>query len=71
MDQEADDHSMITVETNIPVYCVTPKHLFNPPSNKLANLDFHKTYLPNILLTLQSIDWLVTLEPIPPWFDLF
>ena len=55
---------MITVETNIPVHCVAPKQIFNPPSNNFANLDFHKADWPNILLTLQSIDWVATLEPI-------
>ena len=57
---------MITVETNIPVHCVAPKQIFNPPSNKFAVLDFHQTDWPNILLSLQSIDWVATLEPIPP-----
>ena len=33
---------MITAETNIPVPCFAPKQLFNPLSNNLANLDFHK-----------------------------
>ena len=51
---------MITVETNIPVHCVAPNQIFNPPSNNFANFDFHKTGWPNILLTLQSI------QPIPP-----
>ena len=64
---------MITVETNIPVHCVAPKQIFNPPSNNLANLDFHKAAWPNILLTLQYIDCVATLEPIPPssCFDYF
>ena len=64
---------MITVETNIPAHCVAPKQLFNPSSNNLANLGFHKFDWPNILLRLQSIDWVVTLEPIPPpsCFDYF
>ena len=57
---------MITVETNIPVHDVAPKHIFNPPSNQFAVLDFYKADWPNILLSLQSIDWIVTLEPIPP-----
>ena len=67
------DHRMITVETNIPVHCVAPKQIFNPPSKKFANLDFHKADWPNILLTLQSIDWVSTFEPIPPssCFDYF
>ena len=55
------DHRMITVETNIPVYGVALKQIFNPPSNEFAVLDW-----PNILLSLQSIDWVATLEPIPP-----
>ena len=42
------DHRMITVETNIHVHGVAPKHIFNPPSNKFAVLDFHKTDWPNI-----------------------
>ena len=64
---------MITVETNIPVHCVAPKQTFNPPSNTFANLDFHKAHWANILLTLQSIDWVSTLESIPPFscFDYF
>ena len=64
---------MITVETNIPVYGVEPKQIFNPPSNQFAVLDFHKADWPNILLSLQSIDWIATLEPIPPssCFDYF
>ena len=64
---------MITVETNIPVHCVVHKHIFNPPFNKFANLDIHKADWPNILLILQSIDWVATLEPIPPpsCFDYF
>ena len=57
---------MITVETNIPVHGVAPKQIFNLPSNKFAVLDFHKADWPNILLSFQSIDWLATLEPIPP-----
>ena len=63
----------MTVETNIPVHCVAPKQIFNQPSNKFANLDFQKADWPNILLTLQSIDWVATLEPIPPpsGFDYF
>ena len=60
------DHRMITVETNIPVHGVAPKHIFNLPPNKFAVLDFHKADWPNILLSLQSIDWVATLEPIPP-----
>ena len=60
------DHRMITVETNIPVHDVAPKQIFNPPSNQFAVLDFHKADWPNILLSLQSIDWIATLEPIPP-----
>ena len=60
------DHRMITVETNIPVHCVALKQIFKPPSKKIANLDFHKADWPNILLTPQSIDWVATLEPIPP-----
>ena len=67
------DHRMITVETNIPVYGVEPKKIFNPPSNQFAVLDFHKADWPNILLSLQSIDWIATLELIPPssCFDYF
>ena len=67
------DHRMITVETNIPVYGVEPKQIFNPPSNQFAVLDFHKADWPNILLSLQSIDWIATLELIPPssCFDYF
>ena len=67
------DHRMITVDTSIPVHGVAPKQIFNPPSNKFAVLDFHKADWPNILLTLQSIDWVATLEPIPPssCFDYF
>ena len=57
---------MVTVETNIPVQGVTPKQIFNPPSNNFANLDFHKADWPNILLTPQSIDWVATLVPISP-----
>ena len=57
---------MITVETNIPVHGVAPKQIFNPSSNQFAVLDFHKADWPNILLSLQSIDWVATLEPIPP-----
>ena len=57
---------MITVETNIPVHGVAPKHICNPPSNQFAVLDFHKSDWPNILLSLQSIDWIAPLEPIPP-----
>ena len=60
------DHRMITVETNIPINGVAPKQIFNPPSNKIAVLDFHKANWPNILLSLQSIDWVATLELIPP-----
>ena len=60
------DHRMITVETNIPVHGVAPKQIFNPPSNQFAVLDFHKADWPNIWLSLQSIDWIATLEPIPP-----
>ena len=52
---------MITVETNIPVYGVEPKQVFNPPSNQFAVLDFHKANWPNILLSLQSIDWIIIL----------
>ena len=64
---------MITVETNIPVHGVAPKQMFNPPSNKFAVLEFHKADWPNILLSFQSIDWVATLEPIPPssCFDYF
>ena len=64
---------MIAVETYIPVQCLAPKQLLNPPSNKFYNLDFHKADWPNILLALQSIDWEITLEPIPPpsSFDYF
>ena len=64
---------MITVETNIPVHCFAPQQIFNPSSNNFANLDFHKADWPNILLTLQSIDWVATLESIPPssCFDYF
>ena len=64
---------MITVETNIPVYGVEPKHIFNPPYNQFVVLDFHKDDWPNILLSLQSIDWISTLELIPPssCFDYF
>ena len=66
------DHRIITVETNIPVHGVAPKHIFNPLSNKFAVLDFHKADWPNILLLLQSIDWVATIEPIPPsCFDYF
>ena len=67
------DHRMITMETNIPVHGVAPKHIFNPPFNKFSVLDFHKADWPNILLSLQSIDWVATLEPIPPssCFDYF
>ena len=54
------------METNIPVQGVAPKQIFNPPSNQFAVLDFHKADRPNILLSLQSIDWIATLEPIPP-----
>ena len=57
---------MTTVETNIPVHGVEPKQIFNTPSNQFAVLDFHKADWPNILLSLQSIDWIATLEPIPP-----
>ena len=57
---------MITVETNIPVHDVAPKQIFNPSSNQFSVLDFHKADWPNILLSLQSIDWIATLEPIPP-----
>ena len=60
------DHRMITVETNIPVHGVEPEHIFNPPSNQFAVIYFHKADWPNILLSLQSIDWIATLEPIPP-----
>ena len=60
------DHRMITVETNIPVHDVAPKQIFNPPSNQFAVLDFHKADWPNILLSLQSMDWIATIEPIPP-----
>ena len=67
------DHRMIIVETNIPVHGVAPKQIFNPPSNKCVVLDIHKADFPNILLSLQSIDWVATLEPIPPssCFDYF
>ena len=61
------DRQMITVETNIPVHGVAPKQIFNPPSNQFAVLDFHKADWPNILLSLQSIDWVATLEPTPPF----
>ena len=57
---------MITVETNIPVHDVASKQIFNPPSNQFAVLDFHKADWPTILLSLQSIDWIATLEPISP-----
>ena len=60
------DHRMITVDTNIPVHDVAPKQIFNPPSNQFVVPDFHKADWPNILLSLQSIDWIATLEPIPP-----
>ena len=60
---------MIAVETYIPVQCLAPKQLLNPPSNKFSNLDFHKANWPNILLALQSIDWAITPEPIPPPFS--
>ena len=64
---------MITVETNIPVHCVAPKYIFNPPSNNFANLDIHNADWPNILLIPQYIDCVVTLEPFPPpsCFDYF
>ena len=64
---------MITVEKNTPVYGVGPKQIFNTPSNQFAVLDFHKANWPNILLSLQSIDWIATLELIPPssCFDYF
>ena len=50
-----------------------PKHIFNPPSNNFVNLDFHKADWPNILLTLQSFNWVATFELIPPssCFDYF
>ena len=56
------DHRMITVETNIPVHGVAPKQISNPPSNKIAVFDFHKADWTNFC----SIDWVTTLEPIPP-----
>ena len=64
---------MITVETNIHVHGVAPKQIFNLSSNNFANLHFHKADWPNILLTLQSIDWVATFEPILPssCFDYF
>ena len=64
---------MITLETNIPVHGVAPKQIFNLPSNHFSNLDCHKADWPNILLALQSIDWVATFEPIPPssCFDYF
>ena len=67
------DHRMITVETNTPVHGGASKQILNPPSNKFAVLDFHKADWPNILLSLQSIDWVATLELIPPssCFDYF
>ena len=57
---------MIAVETYIHVQCLAPNQLLNPPSNKFHNLDFHKADWPNILLALQSIDWAINLELIPP-----
>ena len=36
------DHRMDTDETYIPVQWLAPIQLINPPSNNLANLDFHK-----------------------------
>ena len=64
---------MITVERNIPGHGVAPEQILNPPSNNFANLDFHKSGWPNILLALQFIDWVTTFEPIPPssCFDYF
>ena len=53
---------MITVETNIPDHDVAAKQIFNPPSIKFAVLDFHKADWPNILLSLQSIDWVAVLN---------
>ena len=58
------DHRMITVETNIPVHVHV--HLNRYSIHPLINLLFLILTKLNILLSLQSIDWVATLEPIPP-----
>ena len=53
---------MITVYTFIPIqYCV-PNQIFNPSISKFANLDFHRADWQSLLLSLRSIDWVVTLK---------
>ena len=56
------DHRMITVDTFIPIQCCVPNQIFNPPISKFASLDFHRADWQNLLLSLQSIDWVVTLK---------
>ena len=56
------DHRMITVDTFIPIQCCVPNQIFNPPISKFAYLDFHRADWQSLLLSLQSIDWVVTLK---------
>ena len=56
------DHRMITVDTFIPIQCCVPNQIFNPPISKFGNLDFHRADWQSLLLSLQSIDWVVTLK---------
>ena len=50
-----------TVHTFIPIQCCVPNQIFNPPISKFASLDFHSDWQ-NLLSSLQSIDWVVTLK---------
>ena len=53
---------MITVDSFVPIQCCVPNQIFNPPISKFANLDFHTAEWQSLLLSLQSIDWVVTLK---------
>ena len=62
LDTFISDYRMITVDTFIPIQCCVPNLIFNPPISKFANLDFHRADWQSLLLSLQSIDWVVTLK---------
>ena len=56
------DHRMITVETFIYIQCCMPNQIFKPSISKFVNLDFHGADWQSLLLSLRSIDWIVTLK---------
>ena len=58
------DHRMITVDAFIHIQCCVPNQISNTPISKFANLDFHRADWRSLLLSLQSIDYVVMLKSI-------